>query len=252
MMRIGPWVLGAGLAMLAAGVVSTRADAWNTRLPAVTIPLTLAGIDTIDIREGGIDKVVISDKLPPQVHYSGESNTRWRRNDRPPAPPACRVQDGVLRCTAGPRGWSDGGTVMQLPPGRYRLLTRDVRISAESNVEWFAVEAVGRVNWAGPAGELEVTLPPLHRESGKSGYCDSSSFDFESGRVGALRVRAAAGSVSFGDLSDVGKIDVEAASDTGLSVKRAGDIARIAVHPLSSALGTMDAIDCAIARAAME
>ena len=124
-MRIGPWLLGAGLLLLAAGVVSSRADAWDTRIPALTIPLPMDGIDTIDIRGSGIEKVVISSKGPAQARYPEGRRFAWQDADKPATPPACEATDGTLRCKAGTQ-FLPGTPTMQLPPGRYRLLAGDV------------------------------------------------------------------------------------------------------------------------------
>jgi hypothetical protein len=240
MMRIGPWVLGTGLLLLVAGVVSTRADAWDTRIPALTIPLAMSGIDTIDIRASGIDKLVISSRLPAQVHYPEGSRFAWQDEKEQAAPPACHVTGATLRCKAGTQ-YLPGTPTMQLPPGRYRLLAGDVTILAQSDLESITLEVNGQVSWAGPVDALDVTLVPPPR-TGKGDYpCSPPRFAFNGGRVRSLRIQAGAGSLNFDHLSEVGSIEVEAAQDVGLEVDKAADIARIKVLPLTAAAAAANA-----------
>ena len=235
-MRIGPWLLGAGLLLLAAGVVSSRADAWDTRIPALTIPLPMDGIDTIDIRGSGIEKVVISSKGPAQARYPEGRRFAWQDADKPATPPACEATDGTLRCKAGTQ-FLPGTPTMQLPPGRYRLLAGDVAIQSQSDLESLAIEVSGQTSWTGPVAELEVSLPPQPKVGEGKSYCSPPQFAFNGGRVDKLRVQAGAGSIDFNRLSDVGSIEVHAAPDVGLTVGKAADIARIKVLPLAATSG---------------
>lgn len=231
-MRAGPWVFAAGLALLCAGVVSTRADAWDARLPALTIPLALNGIDVIDMRNSAIDKVVISSGDAARVHYPGGPIYR-RDEETPAASPACRTTGSTLRCTSGKR-YLPGEPTLHLPPGRYRLLLRDASVLARSDIEFLALEASGQVYWKGPADALDVVLVRPRPAKGV-GRCEQSQFMFLGGRVHDLRIRARAGNLNFGDLSEVGSIEVQAAGHVGLTVDKANDIARLRVLPLSSA-----------------
>ncbi|HSD16402.1 MAG TPA: hypothetical protein VLC71_03960 [Thermomonas sp.] len=232
-MRIGPWVLGTGLLLLAAGVVTSRADAWDTLTPALTIPLAMRGIDTIDIRESGIEKVVVSSAVPAQVHYPGGRRFAWLDDEKQATPPSCRTTGATLRCEAGTR-FVPGTPTMQLPPGRYRLLVDDVAILAQSDLESVAIDAHGRISWSGPVAELDVTLVPPPRTR-KGGYpCSPPHFAFDGGRLRSLRIQAGAGSLDFDDVSEVGDIEVQAAADVRLQVAQAADIARIKVLPLAA------------------
>lgn len=231
-MRIGPCILGAGLLLLAGGVVSTRADAWDTRVPAVTIPLALGGIDTIDMRESGINNVVISSNAKPQVHYPGGQMYRWRGDEMPVAPPACRATGSTLQCTSGER-YLPGDPSLYLPPGRYRLLLRDVSVLAKSGVESIELEVNGLVRWTGPADALVIRLAMPRPGEGAS-TCEAPQFAFEGGRVRSLRIQASVGELAFDHMSDVGSIEVRAAENVGLKVGKVADIARIKLLPLAS------------------
>lgn len=235
-MRIGPWMLGAGLLLLAAGVVSTRADAWDTRIPALTIPLSMDGIDTIDIRGSGIEKVVISGKGPAQVRYPEGRRFAWQDPEQHATPPACRATGGTMSCKAGTQ-FLPGTPTMQLPPGRYRLLADDVAILAQSELESFAIEVSGQVNWTGPVAELAVSLLPPPLAGKGEPYCSPPRFAFHGGRVGVLRIQANAGSLDLDRLSEVGSIELRATPEVGLTVSKAADIARIELLPLAAAPG---------------
>lgn len=240
---IGPSMLGTGLLLLAAGVVSTRADAWNTRIPALTIPLAMNGIDTIDIRGSGIDKVVISEKGPAQVNYPEGRRFAWQEEKNRATPPACRIAGTTLRCKAGTQ-FLPGTPTMQLPPGRYRLLADDAAILAQSELESIAIEVSGQVNWTGPVAELDVTLVPQPQAGNKDqSYCSPPRFAFNGGRVAALRIQANAGNLDFERLSEVGSIELQTSPDVGLTVGKVADIARIKVLSLVVKSGTHASTD---------
>lgn len=230
-MRIGPWIFAAGLALLCAGVVSTRADAWDTRVPERTVPLQLAGIRTIDIRDAAIREVAIAGKGHPRVHYPG-GNDLLRLQDKQASPPGCAASGETLRCTS-PTLFLPGTPTMHLPPGRYRLLARNTDIVAQSEVESFVLESDGRIGWKGPAQALQVQLIQPERQPGKAEWHPPPSFSFNGGRVGALRIRAEKGDISLGDLSQVGSIEIFAAPDVSLTVSHVADLARVRVMPLA-------------------
>lgn len=242
MMRIGPWVVVAGVGLLCAGVVSTRADAWDTRMPALTLPLTLAGVDTVDLRDSAIKQVVISSKGRAQAHYPGGETYQRRDDDAAPvAPPTCRTTGRTLRCASGER-FLPGEPTLQLPPGRYRLLLRDASVLAQSEITSITLEVHGQVYWTGPAEVLDVALA-MSQPDKAAGYCTPPSFSLLGGRVHGLRIHAAVGGLNFKDLSEVGSIEVQAGQDVPLSVDKAADISRIKVLPLAAttSAGTRDA-----------
>lgn len=229
-MRIGPLVIGAGLLLLTVGVVSSRADAWDTRAPSLTIPLAMNGIHAIDIRDSGIEKVVISSAVHAQVYYPAGRRFARHGEDGQAKPPSCRATGATLRCEAGTQ-FVSGISTMHLPPGRYRLLVGDAEIIAQSDLQAITIEAYGSVSWAGPVAELDVKLvsPPRTRDES---HCSPPRFGFRGGRLRSMRIQAGAGHLSFDHLSEVGSIEVHAAQEVGLEVDKAADIARITVLPL--------------------
>lgn len=241
-MRIGPWVFAAGLGLLCAGVVSSRADAWVVHAAALTIPLALNGVDTIDIRDGAIDKVVISDKGPPQVHYPEVGESMRMSEDKALEPPACHVAGSTLHCVAG-TPYMPGNPTMHLPPGRYRLLAGGAEIRSQVDLEAITLELDrGYVHWTGPVGDLTVKLSS--REStGDAADCDQPKFGFKGGRVGSLRILADTGGVSLEDLSRVANIEVQATGKVGLTVAKAIDVSRIHLSAMSAGAGTVNAKD---------
>ncbi len=230
-MRIGPLVFITGLGLLCAGVVSTRADAWDTQVPARTIHLDLAGIDTLDMRDSQIRKVEIASGNTAELLYPGGKRYRWENDDAPVAAPSCHATGRVLRCTSGAR-FMPGEPKLYLPPGSYRLLLDDAEVEAKSGASAVALEVHGSVGWKGAVDVLEIMLVVPSATKGES-HCGTQQFTYSKGRVRHLRVQAEGGRLEFGDLSDVGGIDVQAAPDVGVNVARAADLARIKVVPLT-------------------
>lgn len=231
-MRIGPLVFGAGLALLCAGVVSTRADAWDTRVAARTIPLNLTGVEVLDLRDSGIRQLTITNEGNAQADYPGGVGIQQRSDgastQTQAQTPTCDVSGKVLRCVADTRVIGENPT-MRIPPGRYLLLGSEIDIVAKADPGSFSLQAFGRVGWKGDSDSLEIRLTPQESTGKKLEWEAGPSFEFKGGRVGALNILAETGGITLEDLSRVGSIEVHATPDVRLSVKHLADIARIKV-----------------------
>lgn len=229
-MRIGPFLLVAGLGLLCVGVVSTRADAWSLQLPERKIPLLLAGVTTIDMRDSGIREVRIAPGNTPYVLYPGGKRYRYAQHKNKELMPACRTSAGRLRCVFDPQLAMAEPTLF-LPPGHYRLMVNNVEIKAQGEVGAVAIDAYGDVGWKGDATALEVRLPAV--QGTPSGYCGVSRFNYRGGQVQQLRVLAGGGALEFEDMRRIGATEVQAAAEVSIRVDRAMDLARIKLLPLA-------------------
>ncbi len=229
MMRIGPWMLAAGLALLGAGIVSSASEAWKREKQERSVALDMTGVEALDVGRTRIDRIVLAPRGDAMLEYSMWDGSR--PDDDKPVVGATRERD-VLKID----GALDYGVALDvaltLPVTSVRRLSgRKLAVQAESNAHSLRLEG-SDVSWKGDADVLDVRLVASW-ESGCMGKQsrNASGFVFEAGRVGVLRISSEGGTVKLGDLSRVDKIELHAGDDVRMDVRRVSDLRRIQFLP---------------------
>lgn len=221
MTRRGDWVLLAGLAVLAAGLLN--APPRPAQGAELSQSFALDGVEVLDLGTvraqvltlGGADALV--------VRYP-----RWLRSGAAAAFAVRRPETGVLRLQQqGDR--SSGETTLAAPASLQLVRGDQLHIIATAPVTTLQLEGKA-LRWErGDANRLDVRLRPA--ETDRCPTCSEPQFTFEAGAVQALRVHAVRGTVVLEDLDAVADITLELGPDARVSARHR-DLPRIRIEPL--------------------
>lgn len=224
MTRLGPWVLCAGLALLVAGVVSSRAKVWkeNAGIGERTQTVDVAGIDTLDLRGSKIRTLIIND---------GAATVRYPADMK--KPPAWHREGHALVFDANNE--EAYGQSIELPSQVQHVLADGrvgLSVTAKMPAAAMRIEGSTNLDWSGDAGALE--LRELVQPTATSGFCGGGSgwISFNKGRVKNLRIVSVRDDVHLHDLSQVGDVEIQAGPKVGLHVDNIGDLGKLHVVPL--------------------
>lgn len=225
MTHVGPWVLGAAIALLAAGVVSTGSGAWKDATEEhQVIELDMQGIDSLDTGNRELRRVEIA-RQPAQVRIKW---FKWAQSRDKGAVSASR-EGGLLRITGAERPVG-AEIVVVVPPGLSVIAGRGLKITAMDNAGKLALEA-WNLEWDGDAEALDIRVQARAR-SIDGGHCANvPAVVFQRGQVGLVRISIEAGRVRLGDLTGVKRVELHAGPTVGVAVDRVGDLQRIEMHP---------------------
>jgi hypothetical protein len=226
MKRIGPWIFAAGLAVLGAGIVSTRSPGWKQpNRDSQTIALDLQGVDSLDIGDRETQMLRISN-LPPAIRI------QWygRGAVVDDAELVSVIRDGRnARLMWRSREPTYGLVTLELPSTLRSLSGENLNIRAQVNVGPLRIDAVD-IGWSGDAQGLDIHA--LGRPEQLRRDCNPHpSVTFDAGRVAQLRISIERGEVNLRDLSQVGAIEVHAGPGVALRVGRIDDLPRIKLLP---------------------
>ncbi|MCR6664276.1 MAG: hypothetical protein NVV60_14275 [Luteimonas sp.] len=228
-MRIGPWLLVAGLGLLCAGVVSSASQAWERKeKPDVQVALDMQGLEAIDVGDARIEKIVLGNQGNPVLRIApwkwqeqvigADAVTSKRENDT--------LRIDVDRAEPGARE-----VVLRVPARAQRLSGKSLSLHAEAKVGTLRVEAVD-MTWNGDVEALDVQLQPGRTQRcGERQIRPGSSAELEKGKVGRLRISIERGRVRLGSGLQFGEAEIHAGPEVRLDVGRIGDLARIRVLP---------------------
>jgi hypothetical protein len=226
--RVGPWMVAAGLALLGAGILSTRANFWKS--PARedhTVALDMRGVDTLDIRHSQIRNLTIGNR-PAQVRI------KWWDWDQPEGgsmPVTVTRQDNQLRIDRGPGSKGSGEISVEVPPGVKSVSGRNLFVLAEANAGALHLDTFN-LTWQGRAESLDIRAKvwpnidcaaPAERVTPK--------VTIENGQIGLVRVSIERGEVSLGDMSQVDRIELYVGPEVSLAVNKIDDLHRLEIHP---------------------
>ena len=227
MRRVGPWVLGAGMALMVAGIGSSALDLWApVQQLEQEAGFTLREGGAVDIRGTRVDSITLDagseavlryTLLRPDAAAGGTPSASWRQ------------EDGAWTLEADLGYGEARGVELELPAHASRLAGQGLDVKARTRVQALHVEGT-YVRWAGDAGTLLLQAVPLG--TSRCGEATRvSSVGFDEGEVDALRIISAQGEVRLGDLSRVGDVELRLAPDVRLQVARAADLERIRILP---------------------
>lgn len=228
-MRIGPWLLVAGLGLLCVGIVTSASQAWQRKeKPDVQVALDMHGLDAIDIGDTRIEKIVLGNQGNPMLRIAP-----WKWSEQvigPDAVTSTRENDtlkiGIDRNEPGARE-----IVLRVPVRVQRLSGNNLSLEAEVKAGSLRIAAVD-MTWAGDADALDVRLKP-----GRAQRCGGrpskpgSSVELAKGKVGRLRISIERGRVTLGSRLQFDEALIHAGPEVRLDVGRIGDLARIRVLP---------------------
>lgn len=226
MRRVGPWVLGAGMALMVAGIASSGLDLWPSAQTGLETAVPVPAGGAIDIQGVRVDSITVEAREDALLRY-----TRVRAGDDvDEAPPVAWRQQGDVRVLEGALGYDVARQVqLEVPARLSRLAGQSLDVKANARVEALRVEGTS-VTWDGDAGTLLLQAVPM-ATSRCGGVTRVSSTTFTGGEVQALRIVSAQGVVSLGDLARVGDVELRLAPDVRLQVARVADLEQIRILP---------------------
>lgn len=227
-MRAGPVLFLAAIALLCAGVVSTRGVGQWKSPETIEVPIDMAGVDTIDLRDTDVASVVISAERPHVAYRNAGRNTSDMKNLRPHM---ARVGN-TLKISYSQE--YSGSETLFVTPQIGRILASNATIQAKARVQRIRIDATGTVNWSGDAGTLEfVDTGP--KPGCIRGYGCTASFQFADGTVGSLAITTRSGQIQLQDLSGVGTVALRTGPDAKLHLEHVGDLPRIRFNAIEAA-----------------
>jgi hypothetical protein len=153
MKHLGPWVLGAGIALLGAGVISTGSNSWRQRQPppAQVIELDMQGVESLDM--GNLSQASVEIARQP-----ARMVIEWWDVSRDPkdTPTATRI-GSQMRLVAPARNDGMGPTSVKIEPGLSLISGRMLNIHAFENAGTLALEPFN-LNWEGDADALDIRV----------------------------------------------------------------------------------------------
>lgn len=224
-MRIGPWWIAGGLALLVAGVISTAGDRATRQRSRVEQPLAQGDFDKVELGSSWFEKIDLSPRRHPAVSWM-----RWPHEggDAEGATVASRLESGALIVEAPADPYWRNDAALHLPSDIGSLAGRHLTVVAESRVEALSLRG-SYISWKGDAGTLDVQVDvvsmPCHRR-----YGNETGFRFGGGHVGALRVTIAHGKVSLADVSGLDAVVLRTGPDVKLELDRIADLGRLAIE----------------------
>ena len=226
-MRIGPWILAAGLALLGAGIVSSGSGTWKSDEKPQSTTLDLAGADAIDVGETRIDVIVLGNQGNAMLTYS---HGEWAGGEVEPKV-SWKHEGNVLKL----EGKLEYGMVkdvsLRVPARIDRLAGRRLNVEAEAGVGSLRIES-SNLTWKGAADALNVSIMPLRSsDCSDDMHVPAATFEFKEGAVASIRVSIERGSVELGDLSKVGQVELHAGDDVRLHVRRISELDKVRVMP---------------------
>lgn len=247
MRRIGPWVLGAGMALVVAGIASSALDAWGPVQGEGEHVFALGDGAEVDIGQTRIDSIVLDVRDDAVLRYTLQ---RLAEAEEVAQRVAWRP-DGEVSVLDAQLGYSVARDVeLQIPLGMSRLAGWSLSVEAKAPVRSLRVEG-SNVSWKGNAGTLTLHAVPL-RTSQCGDLREVSVIGFDEGEVGELHIVSAQGAVRLGDLSQVAEIDLRLGPDVRIQLERAADLERIRILPYEgdAPVASVDGQGSAAARAA--
>ena len=225
MTRVGPWVLGTAVALLAAGVVSTGSGAWKEATEEhQVIDLDMQGIDSLDTGNRDLGRVEIT-RQPAQVRIKW---FKWAQSRDKGTVSASRT-GSLLRLKGAERPVA-AEIVVAVPPGLSVISGRSLKITATDNAGTLALEP-WNLEWEGDAEALDIRVQARARSIDGRRCANVPGVVFKGGQVGLVRISIEAGKVRLGDLTGVKRVELHAGPAVGVAVDRVGDLQRIEMHP---------------------
>lgn len=223
-MRIGPWWIVGGLALLAAGIISTAGDPLAPQRSRVEQPLAQGDFDKVELGSSWFEGIELSQRRHPAASWMRRPN----EGDDASAAVGSRLESGALIVEAPADPYWRAGATLHLPSGTRVLDGQHLAVAAASRVD--AVSLRGTyMSWKGDAGTLDVQVDevsmPCHRRYGKE-----TGFRFNGGRVGALRVKIPRGKVSLADVSGLDTVVLRTGLDVKLELDRISDLGRLVIE----------------------
>jgi hypothetical protein len=229
MMRLGPWVFVAGIALLCAGMASTHSDAWKWPDSDVQlVPLDAQGVDAIDLGRLLVNEVVVA-RGQPQLRI------QWYQGARDGHQlPFTTARDGnALRLTVPPGKGVSGNVSLVVPTSVASLSGTRLSVKTTTDADKLFLDA-SNVIWAGNARELAIHARVWPGDN-RRGCRAQPTVDFQYGVVERVRISIERGVITLGDISKAGHIEIHAGPDVGLQVRRIEDLRRIELLPFDGA-----------------
>lgn len=223
--RVGPWVLGTGLALMVAGIASSALDLWPKVLleQEAAVPVPVGG--AIDIRAMRVDSVTLGARDDAVLRY-----TMGQAYGAEESPRATWREEGDAWVLEGNLDYGVARQVeLEVPAHLSRLAGRRLEVQANARVPALQVQG-SQVVWNGDAGTLVLqAVPTAINRCGEA--MRDSVISFETGEVEVLRITSAQGGVILGELSRVGDVELRLAPAVSLKVARVDDLERITILP---------------------
>lgn len=237
-MRIAPWVLSSGFALLAAGIVSSGSDAWKQDAGVRVETFDMTGVDAVEIGDSRVDELILANQDASVLRYTPMQVDA----SAAPAKPVASTRRGQELELHTDLPFGEAREISLRVPARVtRLSGHRLSVRAEARVPSLRLTS-SQATWQGDAGMLDVRMRTgLLPECTDGREKRSSSFGFVGGAVPSLRIRVEQGVVRLGDLSRVASIELHAGPDVRLDVSRLADLQRIRIVPLETMPATASA-----------
>lgn len=232
-MRAGTRVLACALLLMFGGIASTKFFPEPPKDTSRVVTLDGAAPPVVDmtaVHESGLRDVRLARQAAPTLTFDTASPDAA-------APLVAQRRGAVLSLAPAGSDTRLHMAKLRLPVELRELTGRAFDVSAEAPAGVLRLSG-NDVTWSkGDAERLEIRMV-TRAATGCRGRPRrfTSTFDFSGGSVGVLRVSAAAGRISLGDLSQVGTIELHIGRDVTLAVARVRDLERIRIVMLDDAV----------------
>lgn len=224
-MRTGSWLLIAGLALGAVGIVTAPKAEREPHNPSLTLPM--AGVNALDIGSVNVNRILLDAVTESTLTYQ----TWYRHRDLETPAITSSITEGVLTLKKAEGYWHDA--TLTVPSTLKHLHGNNLSVTAHQPVGDLRLEGHS-VKWnKGTADTLDVHLHPKLASACGSISNSSATFTFEHGQINLLRIHAQTGTVIFEYIDQVGDIELHAGPSVRVQARHT-DLPRIRILPLEA------------------